>query len=76
MRRWSAVLFFALHFPTRSPSNVALPVPTDSNGTNYQMRSAPYNMQWNLSVQREIVMDTILNVAYVGMGRPTLDRVA
>jgi hypothetical protein len=55
-------------FPYPFANGVALPVPTDSNGTNYQMRSAPYNMQWNISVQRELVKDTILNVSYVGMG--------
>lgn len=54
-------------FPYPFASATNLPVPTDSSGTNYQLGTAPYDMQYNLSVQREIMPDTILNVSYVGM---------
>jgi len=54
-------------FPNPFAVAATLPVPGDSNGTNYQLGTAPYNMQYNFSIQREIVQDTILTLSYVGM---------
>ncbi|HLI82764.1 MAG TPA: carboxypeptidase regulatory-like domain-containing protein [Bryobacteraceae bacterium] len=35
-------------------------------GVDYQNTSAPYNMQWNFNVQREVAPSTVLTAGYVG----------
>jgi hypothetical protein len=42
------------------------PLPSLTFGTVYDIQKTPYQMQWNLNVQREIVRDTTLTVGYVG----------
>jgi hypothetical protein len=42
------------------------PLPSLTFGTVYDIRKTPYQMQWNLNVQREIFRDTTLTVGYVG----------
>jgi len=42
------------------------PLPSLTFGTKYDIRTTPYQMQWNLNVQREILRDTVLTVGYVG----------
>jgi hypothetical protein len=50
-------------FPT--PAFVA-PLPSQSNAVNYDTPSTPYQMQWNLNVQRQVTDSTIVTVGYVG----------
>jgi Carboxypeptidase regulatory-like domain/TonB dependent receptor len=40
--------------------------PTQSFGLDYHLHSTPYVEQWNLSLQQEIVRNTVVSVAYVG----------
>jgi len=42
------------------------PLPSLTFGTVYDIKKTPYQMQWNLNVQREILRDTTLTVGYVG----------
>ena len=35
-------------------------------GTRYNIDSTPYEMQWNLNIQRELVKGSVLTVGYVG----------
>ncbi|PYS29395.1 MAG: hypothetical protein DMG11_09180 [Acidobacteria bacterium] len=42
------------------------PLPALTFGTVYDIRTTPYQMQWNLNVQREIFRDTAVTVGYVG----------
>ena len=42
------------------------PLPSASQGYAYQINRTPYNIQYNLNVQREIVEGTVLTVGYVG----------
>ena len=44
----------------------AQPLPSLTFGTVYDIQKTPYQMQWNLNVQREIFRDTTLTVGYVG----------
>jgi len=55
-------------FPNPFANSTNKPLPSDSTCTYYGIDTAPYNMQWNFGIQREILKDTILNVAYVGAG--------
>ena len=41
-------------------------VSTQQQGLDYQMSSTPYEMQWNLNVQREVAANTVVTVGYVG----------
>jgi hypothetical protein len=47
-------------------SAVSPTAPTQSFGLDYHLPTTPSIEQWNLSIQREIVKDTVLSVAYVG----------
>jgi hypothetical protein len=38
----------------------------DNPAFNYNTNTTPYMMQWNLTVQREVLANTILNIGYVG----------
>ncbi len=40
--------------------------PTQSFGLDYYLHSTPYVEQWNLSLQHEILPDTVVSIAYVG----------
>ena len=49
-------------FLNQSPNNSPT---TETNGTN-PYNTTPYLQQWNLSIQREIMKNTVLTIAYVG----------
>jgi hypothetical protein len=58
-------------FSNLGPGNNSVTVPTDgslsiTNGAYNGVHSTPYQMQWNLTVQREIFADTIFTAGYVG----------
>ncbi len=53
---------FSFPFLNQSPNNSPT---TEANGTN-PYNTTPYQQQWNLSIQREIMKNTVLTVAYVG----------
>jgi outer membrane receptor protein involved in Fe transport len=42
------------------------PLPALTFGTKYDIAKTPYQMQWNLNVQRELFRDTALTIGYVG----------
>ena len=52
------------NFPFANQSSVNSPT-TETNGTN-PYNTTPYLQQWNLSIQREIMKNTVVTVAYVG----------
>jgi hypothetical protein len=53
--------------PPPAPPTVPPFVPTSLNdGVPYGTNQAPYEMQWNLNVQRDLGKSTILTVGYVG----------
>ena len=52
-------------FPTPFTS-VAAALPTQSQGIDYQTTNTPYQEQWNVNVQRELLASTTLTVGYVG----------
>jgi len=52
-------------FPSPFASLTA-PLPSQTNGVNYDTPSTPYLMQWNLNLQRQVMEATILTVGYVG----------
>jgi outer membrane receptor protein involved in Fe transport len=60
---WASVLALGAQFP-----NVNGGTPTQSQilGWNPYNCCTPYNQQWNLFVQRELPLNTILSVGYVG----------
>jgi hypothetical protein len=47
-------------------AGVSAPLPSLTFGTLYNIRTTPYQMQWNLNMQRELFRDTVLTVGYVG----------
>lgn len=53
---------FDFPFLNQSPQNSPT---SEANGTN-PFNTTPYLQQWNLSIQREIMKNTVLTVAYVG----------
>ncbi len=55
-------------FPNPFVGAAKLPVPGDSNGLNSGAGTSPYDIQYNLSIQREIIQDTVLTLTYVGLG--------
>jgi len=52
---------FPLIFSAVSPTQ-----PTQSFGLDYHLGTTPYVEQWNLSLQHELIKDTVISVAYVG----------
>jgi hypothetical protein len=52
---------FPIAFGAVSPTQ-----PTQSFGLDYHLHDTPYVEQWNLSLQQEVVKDTVVSVAYVG----------
>jgi hypothetical protein len=53
-------------FPTFPTPSLTAPQPSQSNAVNYDTPSTPYQMQWNLNIQREVHGSTILTIGYVG----------
>ena len=51
-------------YPTY-PTNIAF-TPSASPGWDYYIKKAPYLIQYNLNIQRELGQGMVLNVAYVG----------
>src|SRR5437762_3313517 len=56
--------------PAASPNQVVIPtngtLSINGNGQYWGIHSTAYQMQWNLSIQREILADTVVSAAYVG----------
>jgi hypothetical protein len=56
--------------PASSPNQVVIPTNGSltilGNGQYWGIHATAYQMQWNLSVQREIIANTVATVAYVG----------
>jgi Carboxypeptidase regulatory-like domain/TonB dependent receptor len=60
-----STLVFGPGFPDFSTGFV--PAPGEFAGVTYQVpHGAPYEMQWNLNIQRQIANGTVLSVGYVG----------
>jgi len=53
-----------------NPNQVVIPtngtLSINGNGQYWGIRSTAYQMQWNLSIQREIAPNTVASVAYIG----------
>jgi hypothetical protein len=47
-------------------AGVSAPLPSTTFGTKYDIGTTPYQMQWNVNIQRELFRDTVLTVGYVG----------
>jgi hypothetical protein len=47
-------------------SGVSAPLPSLTFGTDYGIHRTPYQMQYNLNVQREVFRGSVLTVGYVG----------
>ncbi len=58
--------FVVQAFPAFPTPSLNSPLPSQSNAVNYDTSGTPYQMQWNLNIQREIASATILTVGYVG----------
>ena len=52
---------FPVIFSAVSPTQ-----PTQSFGLDYHIHDTPYVEQWNLSLQHQVLKDTVVSVAYVG----------
>jgi hypothetical protein len=64
-------LAYPFLFSSLGPGNNSVTVPTDgslsvTNGAYPGVHSTPYQMQWNLNIQREIMPDTVFTAGYVG----------
>jgi hypothetical protein len=46
-------------------AKLTTPTPSQTNGINYDTPATPYQMQWNLNIQRELPGAAILTVGYV-----------
>lgn len=53
-------------FPVPNLGGVNLPKPNDNQSYDYNMNVAPYLMEWNTTVQRELPGSVILTGSYVG----------
>ncbi len=47
-------------------SGTSAPLPSLTFGTDYNINTTPYQIQWNLNIEREILRNTIVTVGYVG----------
>ncbi len=47
-------------------AGVSAPLPSLTFGTDYNIHKTPYQMQYNLNIQREIFSGSVLTVGYVG----------
>jgi hypothetical protein len=52
-------------FPNPFPASPARPAVTVNDGLHYNLTGAPYQMEWSLSLQREI-LNSVLMVGYAG----------
>jgi hypothetical protein len=48
------------------PGGLNLAAPSCSPGWDYDAESTPYNMQYNLNIQRELMRGTVLTVGFIG----------
>ena len=54
-------------YPNYTPGSVKSLLPVSIlEGVDYQNTTAPYDIQWNFNIQREIAPNTVLMVGYVG----------
>src|SRR5207237_9689762 len=54
-------------FPIPFQGNIGpQPLPSLTFGTVYDIAKTPYQMQWNLNMERQLFRDTTLTVGYVG----------
>ena len=58
-------------FSNLGPGNNSITVPTNgtlsvTNGDYYGVHSTPYQMQWNLTIQREVMENTLFTIGYIG----------
>jgi hypothetical protein len=60
------VLYNAPGYPTPFATGTVGTLPTATQGWNRSTDSTPYVEQYNLNIQRELVQNTVLTVAYVG----------
>jgi len=58
--------FIVTVFPSFPTPSFAAALPSQSNAVNYDTPTTPYQMQWNLNIQRELLANTILTLGYVG----------
>ena len=54
-----------LKFPT-GVTTAAGGLVSTTNGTDYNIRTTPYQLQWNLNIQRELFKGSVLTVGYIG----------
>ena len=55
--------------PLKFPSSVLATsgaAPGVTNGTSYKIATTPYQLQWNLNIQREVTKGGVLTVGYIG----------
>src|SRR5207237_1631227 len=52
-------------FPTPFTA-VAAALPTQSQGIDYQTADTPYQEQWNVNLQREVLRATVVTIGYIG----------
>jgi hypothetical protein len=80
-RTWSSGYVTGPPFPSSSLDSSVAPInfpnpyaggsvasPRFSNGqtVDYNTNTSPYQMQWNINIQRELIANTVLTVGYVG----------
>ena len=64
-------LLYPALFSNLGPGNNTVTVPTNgslsiTNGDYYGVHSTPYQMQWNLTIQRQIMESTVWTIGYIG----------
>ncbi len=65
-------LQYPIPFSNLPPATNGVLIPTNGtltitgNGQYWGLHTTPYQMQWNLSIQRELMVNTIWTVTYVG----------
>jgi outer membrane receptor protein involved in Fe transport len=57
--------FFAPPFPNPFPTAPQPPPINTTIGAFYNLDNAPYQMQWNLNLQREVFANSVLTIGYV-----------
>jgi hypothetical protein len=55
-----------ISFPNPYVGSVASPRFSNGQTVDYNMTTSPYQMQWNINIQRELFSNTVLTVGYVG----------
>ena len=60
-------LSFAASFPVFNAGGAPPPQPGEFAGVDYQVpNGSPYEMQWNLNIQREVMHNTVFTIGYIG----------